>query len=78
MTRTLIGKLYITIDPNLQKKNCRPDNAYRFIERINTLESTYPPSTTLMTYNTHGTHKSEFKSLHAKVDELADQMHQLA
>ena len=50
------------------KKNCRPDNAYRFIGRMTTLESTYPPSTTLMTYNTHVTHKSEFKSLHAKVE----------
>jgi len=55
------------------KKNCRPDNAYRFIGRMTTLESTYPPSTTLMTYNTHVTHKSEFKSLHAKVE----QMHKL-
>ena len=76
ISRTVIGKLYMAIDPNLQKNNCRPDNAYRFIERRTTLGSNLP-STTLMTYSTHDIHKSELKSLHVKGDEQDDHIHKL-
>ena len=32
--KSMIGRFYIAIDKSLQVKGCRPDNAYRFIERI--------------------------------------------
>ena len=67
----------MAIDPNLQKENFRPDNAYSFIERKITVRPTCSSSTTLMTHSTHNTYKSELKSLHMKVDEQADQMHKL-
>ena len=76
ISRTMIGKLYMAIDPNLQKNNSRPDNVYRFIERRTTLGPTCP-STTQMIYGTHNIHKSELKSLHVKGDEQDDQMYQL-
>ena len=44
--------------------------------QVNHLRINLPPST-VMTYSTHHTNKSELKSLHAKVDEQADQMHYL-
>lgn len=74
----MIGKLYMAIDPNLQKRIV--DNAYWFIEKIITIGSTCLPSTTLMTHNTHDTHKRELKSLQLKVhvDEQANQMHKLS
>ena len=33
-TKSSIGKFYSTIDMNLNTKSYRPDNAYRFIERL--------------------------------------------
>ena len=33
-SKTAIGKLYCSIDSNLQEKGSRPDNIYRFVERI--------------------------------------------
>ena len=33
-TKTSIGKLYCAIDVNLKEKGSRPDNIYRFVERI--------------------------------------------
>ena len=33
-TKVAIGKFYIAIDRNLREKGCRPDNVYRFVERV--------------------------------------------
>ena len=33
-TKTAIGKLYCGIDSNLKEKGSRPDNIYRFVERV--------------------------------------------
>ena len=33
-TKVRIGRFYIAIDRNLQAKDCRPDNTYRFIQRV--------------------------------------------
>lgn len=34
MTKTAVGKFYMGIDHNLKQKGSRPDNIYRFIEKI--------------------------------------------
>ena len=34
VTKVAIGKFYIAIDSNFKEKGSRPDNVYRFIERI--------------------------------------------
>lgn len=68
--KTVIGRLYMAIDPNLQNYNYRPDNAYRFIERKVASGSACHPAT-LMTYG------NELKILHAKVNEQANQMQKL-
>lgn len=33
-TKTAIGLLYLSIDPNLREKGGRPDNIYRFIDKL--------------------------------------------
>lgn len=34
MTKTAVGKFYMRIDHNLKQKGSRPDNIYRFVERV--------------------------------------------
>ena len=34
LTKTSIGRFYIAIDDNLRKSGGRPDNVYRYVERI--------------------------------------------
>ena len=34
MTKTAVGKFYMGIDHNLKQKGSRPDNIYRFVEKI--------------------------------------------
>ena len=46
-SKTLIGKFYSTIDINLKSKQLRPDNAYRFIDR---LVSSKHPRTSVVKY----------------------------
>ena len=43
----VIGQFYIAIDMNLQAKGSRPDNTYRFIERVVTSDH---PRCALMIY----------------------------
>ena len=38
-TKIAIGKFYIAIDPNLKAKGGRPDNIYRFIEKVSQSET---------------------------------------
>ena len=70
-SKTVIGRLYMAIDPNLQSNVSRPDNAYRYIERIVASESACHPSASMMTYG------NEIKTLNAKVNEQADQIKKL-
>lgn len=49
VTKTAIGKLYCSIDSNLKEKGGRPDNTYRFVERI---VSSQHYSEELMLYDT--------------------------
>lgn len=53
-TKTAIGNFYISIDPELQKKSTfsRPDNIYRFIEKVADSDK---PDATRMCYNLHAT-----------------------
>ena len=69
--KTLIGQLYIAIDPTLQAKGYRPDNIYRFIERVAGLRC---PQSALMNYNIQA---SELTYLQTKVKEHARQMEEL-
>ena len=61
----------MAIDPNLQNNVYRPDNAYRFIEGKVASGSACHPATLMMTYG------NELKTLHAKVNEQANQMQKL-
>ena len=49
VTKTAIGKLYCGIDLNLKEKGSRPDNIYRFVERV---ISSQRHSEELMLYDT--------------------------
>ena len=69
--KTLIGQLYIAIDPTLQAKGCRPDNVYRFMERVAGSRS---PQSALMNYNIQA---SELTYLQTKVKEHTSQMEEL-
>ena len=53
-TKTAIGKFFVQIDPELQKKSesCRPDNVYRFIEKIVKSDRLHSVP---MNYSLHGT-----------------------
>ena len=78
MTKIAVGRLYISIDPDLrQKRMCsRPDNVYQFIERIVASER---PSSAQMLYGEHvqlkrlqkevGVYSSEVNELSSKVVE---------
>ena len=70
-SKTVMGRLYMAIDPNLQSNVFRPDNAYRYIERKVASESACHPSASMMTYG------NEIKTLNAKVNEQADQIKKL-
>ncbi len=65
-TKTTIGKLYFGIDSNLKEKESRPDNAYRFVERI---ISSSRNSEERMLYNTYPI-KSMISQAKKCIDEL--------
>ena len=62
-TKMVIGQFYIAIDMNLQAKGSRPDNTYRFIERVVTSNH---PRCTLMIY---GVENVELKALRTELKE---------
>ncbi len=47
LTKTCIGKFYLSIDVHLQEKGSTPYNTYRFIDQ---LQSSNIPDTSLMSY----------------------------
>lgn len=68
----MIGKFYIAIDSNLQVKGCRPDNTYRFIERLVT--SSQSPNAVMH----YGVEDTEVKGLRSKVEECSKQIQKLS
>jgi len=68
----LLGQLYIAIDPSLQAKHSRPDNVYRFIEKVAGSQYFQPK---LMNYNFK---ENEKLQLQTKVKEHVTQMEELA
>ena len=71
-TKTMIGKFYISIDPELQTKSIctRPDNVYQFIERV---ASSKKPCSTPMSYGLRVTIQhlqNEVKGCSTEVQEL--------
>ena len=68
-TKTSIGKFYCSIDVNLKEKGSRPDNIYRFVERI---ISSDRHSEDLMMYDTQ---PAKSMSIHLK--KCSDQLEML-
>ena len=68
-TKTSIGKLYCGIDVNIKEKGSRPDNIYRFVERI---ISSDHHSEELMVYDTQ---PAKSMSIHLK--KCSDQLEML-
>ena len=68
-TKTLIGKLYSGIDSNLKEKGSRPDNIYRFVERI---VSSQRHSEELMPYDTQ-----QVKSMSIDLKKCSEQVEML-
>lgn len=71
-TKTMIGKFYISIDPELQTKSIctRPDNVYQFIERV---ASSKKPCSTPMSYGLRVT----IQHLKDKVKGCSTEVHEL-
>lgn len=46
-TKVAVGRFYIAVDINLQVKGCRPDSAYRFVQKVS---ETGLPRNTRMNY----------------------------
>lgn len=70
-TKVEIGCFCIAIDKNLQVKGCRPDNAYRFIQRV--VYSKLPRSTQM----NYGSQEQEIKSLKSKVEVCTQEVEKL-
>ena len=70
-TKVGIGRFCIAIDKNLQVKGCRPDNAYRFIQRV--VHSKLPRNTQM----NYGLQEQEIKSLKLKVEACTQQVEKL-
>lgn len=66
-----LGKLYIAIDKNLEKKQMRPDNAYRFVEKL--VGSSLPRST-VVSYNLE---KDTIKDLQSELQQCSDEIQKL-
>ena len=52
VTKTTIGRFYMSIDAELKRKGSRPDNVYQFIEKVATSKKL---SSTVMSYGLHAT-----------------------
>lgn len=70
-TKVEIGCFCIAIDKNLQVKGCRPDNAYRFIQRV--VYSKLPRSTQM----NYGSQEQEIKSLKSRVEVCTQEVEKL-
>lgn len=68
-TKVLIGRFYATIDRNFREKGSRPDNIYRFVERI---VASKRQSDEPMVYNIQVIKeiKSQLKKCSEQIDEL--------
>ena len=66
-----LGKFYIAIDRSLQEKEMRPDNAYRFIDKL--VASTSPRNTTV-SYNHE---KGAIKELKSDLKQCTDELQKL-
>ena len=66
-----VGKFYIAIDKNLQEKEMRPDNAYRFVEKLVTSSL---PRNTVVNYNLE---KNTVKELETEVKQCSEQIRKL-
>ena len=71
-TKTAIGKLFVEIDPELQKKSAssRPDNVYRFIEKIVTSNRLHSAPMSYSLYGTIRHLRAEVKQSSADVEDL--------
>ena len=74
-TQISIGRLYISIDRQLQERGSSPSNTYKFIERI---ASSNLPDSSIMSYNiadvTLKSLQVEVEDYHEQVDHLASQV----
>lgn len=70
-TKMTIGHFYIAIDVNLQVKGCRPDNAYRFIER--TCQKSLPRSSRMK----YGFEEQALISLRTEIENYTERTHQV-
>ena len=70
-TKIGIGRFCIAIDRNLQVRGCRPDNAYRFIQRV--VQSKLPRNTQM----NYGLQEQQMKSLKLKVETCTQQVEKL-
>ncbi len=61
-TKFGVGRFYIAIDMNLQVKGCRPDSAYRFVQRVS--EAGLPRNTRM----NYGLEERRIRSLQSKVE----------
>ena len=73
-TKTMIGKFYIQLDPELKKKNSsssRPDNTYKFVEKMTLSKK---PHSSQMLYGVHAKVKNlqkEINGCSAQIQELS-------
>ena len=77
-TKSMIGKFYISIDPELQTKSIctRPDNVYQFIDRV---ASSKKPSSMTMSYGLRVTIQhlqDEVKGCSTEVQELTTKVYE--
>ena len=70
-TKVSRGKFYIAIDTNLQARDLRPDNAYRFIEKIATSNR---PRTSIVKY---GVEDIEMSTVQLQVKACTEQIQEL-
>ena len=70
-TKVSRGKFYIAIDTNLQARDLRPDNAYRFIEKIATSNR---PRTSIVKY---GLEDIEMSTVQLQVKACTEQIQEL-
>ena len=66
-TKVAIGKFYIAIDKNVRERGSRPDNVYRFIERV----AKSSESDKLMTYD-KGACITELKTMRSELKHCTD------
>ena len=71
LTKVSLGKFCIAIDTNLRARDLRPDNAYRFIERIATSNQ---PRSSIVKY---GLEDIQINAVQLQVKEFVEQIQKL-